>query len=171
MQNDEFLSIGKIINFHGIKGEVKIGYSNKNLISSLKFCYVEKNREKSKLEITSIRFHKNFAIIKFKEINSINELLEFKGKNIFLSKAEIENNLDKNEFLIDDLMGMKVFDNKEDYIGEVIEIKETLANDILCIKTPDENKEPVMIPFVKELVPVVDIKTKKIIIKPIEGLI
>ena len=59
--------------------------------------------------------------------------MEFKGKNIFLSKAEIENNLDKNEFLIDDLIGMKVFDNKEDYIGEVIEIKESLANDILCI--------------------------------------
>ena len=170
MQSD-FLSIGKIINFHGIKGEAKVGYSNKSVISSLKFCYIDKQNEKIKLEVSSIRFHKNFAIIKFKEINSINELLEFKGKNIYLLKEEIEKRLDKNEFLIEDLIGMKVFDNNEDYIGEVVEIKETLANDILCIKPEDDKKEIIMVPFVKEIVPVVDIKTRKIIIKPIEGLL
>ena len=169
MQSD-FLSIGKIINFHGIKGEAKVGYSNKSVISWLKFCYIDKQYEKIKLEVSSIRFHKNFAIIKFKEINSINELLEFKGKNIYLLKEEIEKRLDKNEFLIEDLIGMKVFDNNEDYIGEVVEIKETLANEILCIKPEDDIKEIIMVPFVKEIVPGVDIQTGQIIIKPIEVL-
>ena len=77
--------------------------------------------------------------------------------------------LDKNEFLIDDLIGLKAFDNEENYIGEVVEIQKTPANDILCIKS-EHKKDLILIPFVSELVPIVDIKTKKAIIKPIGGL-
>ena len=167
----EYISIGKILNFHGIKGEAKVGYSNQSLIKNAKIVFVEKNKEKFPLNITSVRFHKNFAIIKFKEINSINELIEFKGQNIYLSKNNVINSLDENEFLIDDLIGLKAFDNKENYIGEIVEIRKNIAHDILCIKSPDENKELILIPFVSELVPIVDIKTKKVIIKPIGGLL
>ena len=166
----EYISIGKIINFHGIKGEAKVGYSNLEHIKGAKTVYVDKNSEKFALNISNIRFHKNFAIIKFVEINSIDELIEFKGKNIYSTKEELLKKLAKNEFLIDDLIGLKAFDNEENYIGEVVEIQKTPANDILCIKS-EHKKEPVLIPFVSELVPIVDIKTKKVIIKPIGGLI
>ena len=167
----EYISIGKILNFHGIKGEAKIGYSNQALIKNAKIVFVEKNREKLPLTVSEVRFHKNFAIIKFKEINSINELIEFKGQNIYLSKNNVMNLLDENEFLIDDLIGLKAFDNEENYIGEITEIRKNTAHDILCIKPPDENKELILVPFVSELVPIVDIKTKKVIIKPIGGLL
>lgn len=167
----EFISVGKILNFHGIKGEAKVGFSNQRLITSSKIFFVEKENEKIKLNVTSIRFHKNFAIIKFKEFNSINDLIEFKGKNIYLSKEKVEENLEENEFLIDDLIGLLAFDNEENFIGEIVEIRKSPANDILCIKSPDENKELILVPFVSELVPIVDIKTKKVIIKPIEGLL
>lgn len=166
----EYISIAKILNFHGIKGEAKLGYTNKDLVSRLKVVYLEKEDKKIPFNITSIRFHKTFAIVKFKEIDSINDLLEFKGKNVYLSKEKVENSLDKNEFLIDDLIGLKVFDNEENYIGEVAEIQKSLANDIICVKQ-ENRKDLILIPFVSELVPIVDIKTKKIIIKPIEGLL
>ncbi len=165
----EYISVGKILNFHGIKGEAKVGYSNKNLISRKKGFYLDAGNKKIKFETVSVKFHKNFAIIKFKDINSINELLEFKGKNIYLLKCEVEKSLDKNEFLIEDLISMKAFDNQENYIGEIAEIQKTPANDILCIKS--ENKEGlILVPFVSELVPIVDIRAKKVIIKPIGGL-
>lgn len=167
----EYLSIGKILNFHGIKGEAKIGYSNQKLISSMKIVFVDKENEKTKLTVSFVRFHKTFAIIKFKEINSINELIEFKGKNIYLLKDEVGKSLDENEFLIDDLIGMKVFDNEENYLGDVSEIQKSPANDILCIKAIDGRKDLILIPFVSELVPIVDTKTNKIIVKPIGGLL
>jgi len=167
----EYISIGKILNFHGIKGEVKVGFSNQEIIKNIKVVFVEKNKEKIPLNVSSVRFHKNFAIIKFKEFNSINDLIEFKGTNIYLSKNSVLNSLDENEFLINDLIGLKAFDNEENYIGEITEIRENIAHDILCIKSPDENKELILIPFVSELVPIVDIKKGIVIIKPIEGLL
>jgi len=166
----EYISIGKIINFHGIKGEAKVGFSDINHIKNLKTAFVEKNNEKIELNVSSVRFHKNFAIIKFDEINSINELIEFKGKSIYITKENLLKKLDENEFLIDDLIGLNVFDNEENFIGTVNEIKKTPANDILCVKK-EQKKDEILIPFVSELVPIVDIKAKKIIIKPIGGLL
>lgn len=165
----EYISIGKILNFHGIKGEAKIGFSNQSFIEKAKIVFI--GSDKKEFNITSVRFHKNFAIMKFKEINSINELIEFKGQNIYISKEKAIKSLDKNEFLINDLIGLKVFDNEENYIGDVEEIRKSLANDIICIKTPDNDKDLILVPFVSELVPIVDMKNGKIIIKPIEGLL
>lgn len=167
----EYISIGKILNFHGIKGEVKIGFSNQEIIKNIKVVFVEKNKEKIPLNVVSVRFHKTFAIIKFREFNSINDLIEFKGTNIYLSKNSVLSSLDENEFLINDLIGLKAFDNEENYIGEITEIRENIAHDILCIKSPDENKDLILVPFVSELVPIVDIKKGVVIIKPIEGLL
>lgn len=165
--NEDYISIGKIINFHGIKGDAKVGYTNHDLIANLKYVYLE---DDVKLNVSSVKFHKNFALIKFKEINSINELIEYKGKNLYLKKETVIDSLDENEFLISDLIGLNVFDDKEDFIGVVDAVQETGANDILSIRQ-EGRKENILIPFVSELVPIVDIKAKKIIIKPIEGLL
>ncbi len=166
----EYISIGKIINFHGIKGEAKVGYSDKSHIERLKSVFLDNDNKKILLNIETVRFHKNFAIVKFKEINSINEIVEFKGKNIYISKEDLNKKLKKNEFLIDDLIGLKVFDNEENYIGTVEEIQKNIAHDILCIKS-NLKEDLILIPFVSEIVPIVDIKQNKIIIKPIEGLL
>ncbi len=166
----EYIAIGKIINYHGIKGEAKIGFSNPEHIKKIKTVYLDFNETKVPLEIVSLRFHKNFAIDKFARIDSINYLIPYKGKNIYSAKDFIISNLEKNEFLIEDLIGLRAFDNEENFIGVVFEIRKTAANDILCIKS-DNKEEEILIPFVSELVPIVDIKSKKVIIKPIEGLL
>ena len=123
------------------------------------------------LTIDKVRFHKNFAIIKFKEISDINELLNFKGENIYLEKQEVQKQMQDEEYLISDLVGLNVFDDKDDFIGTVDSVAKSAGNDILSIKPQNRDFGNVLIPFVKELVPIVDIKSKKIIIKPIEGLL
>lgn len=163
----DLISIGKILNFHGIMGEAKVGFSDAQRLKNLKKVIV-KNTE---LTVEKLRFHKNFAIIKFREISDINELLNFKGENIYLEKKEVQNTLEEEEYLIDDLVGLNVFDDKDDLIGTVDSIAKSTGNDILLIKPQDEKYGNILIPFVKELVPIVDIKGKKIIIKPIEGLL
>ena len=163
----DLISIGKILNFHGIMGEAKVGFSDAQRLKNLKKVMV-KNIE---LTVEKLRFHKNFAIIKFREISDINELLNFKGENIYLEKKEVQNTLEEEEYLIDDLVGLNVFDDKDDLIGTVDSIAKSTGNDILSIKPEDEKFGNILVPFVKELVPIVDVKAKKIVIKPIKGLL
>lgn len=170
---EKFVSVGKILNFHGIKGEAKVGFQrgSEEQILSLKKVFVRVFDEPQKFKVKSSRIHKNFAIMKFEGINSIDELLEYKGEKIYIEKAEALEALDEDEFITSDLIGLNVFDNNEDYIGKVVDIGTNNANDILCIKPENPEYEQFLIPFVQELVPVVDIERKMIIIKPIEGLL
>ena len=96
---DNYISIGKITNFFGIKGEAKVGYSNEEQIKKAKKVVMLDSEEKAELTISSVRFHKNFAIVKFKEIDNINDLIEFKGQRIFVSKNAALENLEEDEFL------------------------------------------------------------------------
>ncbi len=169
---EEIISVGKILNFHGIQGVAKIGYSNADVIKNLKKVYLLKNAagERVPFSVTSVNFHKNFALIKFKEINSIDELLPYKGLFVFIEKNQAKDALDEDEFLVEDLIGLNAFDNNDDLIGVIFDVKTSNGNDILCIKPVDEDRE-ILIPFAKEIVPIVDIKKKKVVIKPIEGLL
>ncbi|MDD3149710.1 MAG: ribosome maturation factor RimM [Candidatus Gastranaerophilales bacterium] len=167
----EFLSVGKIINFHGIQGEVKVGYTQgkEKQLKSLKEFFVCKNGQEIKLTVQSLRFHKNNALFKFKEINSIDEVLEFKGLDLKAEKTKIVGFLQEDEFYINDLVGSGVFDENNNLIGIVDSIATIKGEDLLAIKDINNNEH--LIPFVKKIVPDVDIKNKKIIIDTIPGLI
>ena len=169
MHDSKYVSIGKITNFFGIKGEAKVGFDNENQIKKAKVVHMLDDDSKAKLEIKSIRFHKNFAIIKFDGIDDINDLLQYKGQRIFIQKEEAVKKLEKDEYLIQDLIGCLVFDEKDEKIGEVVNISTNSSQDLLNIKNGFGQIK--LVPFVNEFFPEVDIKNKKIIIRPIEGLL
>lgn len=168
---DNLISIAKILNFHGIKGEAKVGFTKgkENQIQSLKIVFVKKNNSFKKLNVKSVRFHKHFAIIKFKEFLTVNDVEEFKGCDLYLTKEEVEENLAQDEYLINDLINMDVYDEDGCLLGSVAAVGENLANDILSVR--DNNGKEHLVPFVKEIVPVVDLINKRIVINNIEGLI
>ncbi len=165
---DDYISIGKILNFHGIRGEARVGYSNLAQLKNAKVVTMLDNNEPLELEITSVKEAKNFAIVKFKGIDDINDLIRFKGQRIFVSKKEAINKLDKDEYLIEDLIGCDVYQN-DNIIGKVVNVSTNGSQDILNIE--NSLSQIKLIPFVNEFFPVVDIENKKIIIKPIEGLL
>ena len=168
MEKQEFLSVGKILNFRGLNGEAKVGYTKgkDKELSELKEVWVKG----IKLDIERIRFHKQFALIKFKQINSIDELIEFKGENIYITKDEMKKSLQEDEYLISELVGINVFDDSGDLMGVVKSVGSNGGNDILCIVNDKMEKE-FLVPFVQELVPIVDLDKRKIIVKLIEGLV
>ena len=169
MKNEDYISIGKITNFFGIKGEAKVGYDNQNQLKNAKKVILADDISKRELDIQQVRFHKNFAIVKFAQINDINELIKYKGQRIFVLKSEVIKKLDKNEYLISDLVGCFVYKEDGEKIGEVVNISFNSSQDLLNIKNYLGQID--IVPFVDEFFPVVDIKNKKIIIKPIEGLL
>jgi 16S rRNA processing protein RimM len=168
---EKYVSVGKILNFHGIQGEAKVGYSKnkEEFFEGLKRVFIQQNGKYTEFEISNIRFHKGFAIVKFEGIDEINDLIPYKGCLIFVEKSFIRENLEEDEFLIDELTGLDVFDTEGNKLGFVTGVSNNGASDLLSVKS--KTKKISLVPFVDELVPSVDIKNKKIIVNNIKGLI
>lgn len=166
----KLISIGKILNFHGIKGEVKMGFTSgkEDLIKQLKTVFVYIDDNKNKLDVQSVRFHKNFAIVKFKQINSVNDVLNIKGLLVHVEQDFVKSSLVEDEFLVSDLVGIDVFDESGTKIGVVTDMGANGASDLIQVLKPNGLK--FIVPFVKDLVPVVDIANNRIIVKIIDGL-
>lgn len=167
----KFVSVGKILNFHGIKGQAKVGFTKnqEDFFCSLDKVFVKKDNEYLPLIIKNSRLHKNIALVQFEGINSIDELLEYKGAFLYVEEETIRENLEEDEFLIDELVSLEVFDQNGEKKGFVVGVSNNGASDLLSVKT--NSKKIVLIPFVKAIVTDVSIKDKKIIINNIEGLI
>lgn len=165
------ISIGKILNFHGIKGEVKVGFTRgrEDFIQNLKEIFVLISGEKKLLTVDSVRFHKQFALIKFREINSINDAEIYKGKDILADSGVVSDSLSEDEYLISELIGKEVYSSDDEKIGVISDVGNNNAGELLQIKDSLGNLH--LIPFVKELVPVVDLEKGYVVINNIKGLI
>lgn len=166
----KYISVGKILNFHGVRGEAKVGYSKsqQDFLMSLDMVYVLYNEEYLPLNISSIKFNNKFAIIKFENINTVNDIVVYKGCLLFVKEQTIRENLDEDEFLIDELVGMTVMANDKK-VGVVVGVSNNGQSDFLSVKT--ETKKVSLVPFVKAIVLNVNIKEKIVEIDNIPGLL
>lgn len=166
----KYISVGKILNFHGVRGEAKVGYSKsqQDFLLSLDMVYVFLNEEYMPLKISSIKFNNKFAIIKFEGINTVNDIVHYKGCLLFVKEQTIRENLDDDEFLIDELVGMKVVADGKN-VGVVVGVSNNGQSDFLSVKT--ESKKVSLVPFVKAIVLNVNIKDKVVEIDNIQGLL
>lgn len=165
----DYTIVGKIINSHGIKGEVKVYPLTHDIdrFSNLKHVYL--GEEKQELQIQSVKYHKGIVILKFKEFNDINEILKLKDTDLFVDEED-KIVLPKDYYFIYDLIDCQVFDMTGKNIGYVSNVIQAASNDVYVVTDIPNNKE-YLIPVVKQFVKHVDIKNKKIIIDPIEGMI
>lgn len=159
----DYLYIGKLVNTHGIKGEVRLlsnfRHKDKVFIKGFKF-YVGK--EKKEYVVETYRKHKSFDMVVFKDNYDINLIEHLKGSLVYIDKKDLK--LDKNTFLSVDLIGFSVIINDK-LIGVVESVMDTLANEVLVL----ENN--VMIPYVKAFINKVDIKNKRIYVEDVKGLL
>ena len=169
MKNN-FISVGKILNFHGVQGEAKLGYSKnrEDFLAQIKEVYIQDGLEYKLLEISKIRFTPKCAIIKFKGIDTLNDIMEYKNKLLFVDESTAREYLEEDEYLIDELVGLDVYDG-EKKVGAVVGVSNNGASDLLSVKTPSKNI--CLVPFVKAIVLSVDIKNRKIQINNLEGLL
>lgn len=165
----EYTIIGKIINTHGIKGEVKVFPLTDNIdrFDYLKVAYI--GEKKIKVEIEKVKYHKNLAILKFKEYNDINEILFLKDSFIYVDE-EGKVVLPDNHFFIYDLLESQVFDLESNLIGNIVDVIQGASNDVYVVRNFENNKD-YLIPAVKQFIKDVNIIDKKIVISPIEGMI
>ena len=155
----KFINIGKIVNTHGIKGELRIlsdfKYKDKVFKKDFKF-YIGKDKEE--LIVNGYRHHKVFDMVTFNDLNDINLVLKYKGKEVYINEEDLD--LD-GEIYIDNLIGYKVVVGDKD-IGVVTDVMHMKANDILRVND-------ILIPYVKEFI--LKIEDNTIYVKDVGGLI
>lgn len=160
----ELVYIGKIVNTHGIRGELrllsKFPYKDK-VFKEGNTIYINKvNTE----VINSYRKHKNFDMITLKGYNNINDVLKYKGKNAYINKEDII--LEDNKYLDEDLIGLTViYENMEK--GTVKDIERYDKMSLFVIKGTEKEY---LIPYNDNLIDKIDISNNKLYIKDIKGL-
>ena len=158
----EYVCIGKLVNTHGIKGEVKLlsnfEYKNKVFVVGMNFYIGE---DKEKVTVNSYRHHKVFDMVTFKEYNYINDVLKFKNKLVYVLKPDLA--LDTNSILDRDYIGMNAY-YEGVLIGKVKDIIDNNGYKLMLIGTK-------FVPFNKEFISSVSVTKNELILKNVEGLL
>ena len=172
----EWLVVGLITSPHGINGQIKVKSLSdfEERFTKPGKRWIQKEKEMP-LEFKLISGFKQPGkecfIISFKGINNRNQAEKLKACKVLVKSNDIPK-LREEEFHLSELVNLQVKiseGNQFETIGNVINLQNE-KNNLLVIKLQKNNKE-VLVPFVKEIVPVVDIKNKFIIITPPLGLL
>ncbi len=168
--DNNFVKIGKIIDTRALKGEVKV-YPYTNAVDSfdnIEDVYLLIGEKKVQLTIEKSSPYKNIMLLKFKGIDHINDVLQYKGEFIYLKKSDMDRLLNEGEYFVEDLKGLTVLDEKNENQGVIIDVRTGSIQDVLVIEK--DNKEW-FLPYVDEFVLDIDIDNSIIRVKLIEGLI
>ena len=166
----EYLKIGQITSPHGVRGELKIYPLTDNVkrFSKLSFVFFQVAGEYKKIEIQSVKYIKELAILKLNGINDMNEALKYKDVYIYIDR-ENAIKLPNDSYFISDLVDMDVSTIDGVYIGKITSVFETGSNDVYDIRSKDGKS--LLIPAIKDVIISVDVENKKMIVKLLEGLI
>ncbi len=161
----ELIQTGKIVNTHGIHGELKViswARSPEDLLGIETF-YIEDKP----YEVEKARIHKGSVLLKFCTVTNIDDAAVLKNRIIYADKEDFD--LEDTEYFIEDLIGIRVIDadTGEDY-GKIGDVLETGANDVY--EVVDTEGKTRLVPAIKDCIVSTDIKTKIMKIRPLPGL-
>lgn len=163
----EYIRIGKILNTHGIKGELKIdAYTDfvKERFKKESTIYI--GEEHLPYIVKNYRYHKGFVLIQLKDNEDINLVERFKNLYIYKDSKDIKP-LEDGQYYFRDLKDLNVYQNNV-LVGQVINVEEGNKYNYLRIKIKDEEK---LVPFIKAFILNVDLANSRIDVVDMEGLL
>lgn len=167
--NDE-LQVGVITQTHGIRGEVKVypTTDDASRFKKLKEVILDTGRERLTLKIESVKFFKQFVILKFQGYDSINDIEKYKRSRLLVPREQAVK-LKKDEYFVADMIGLKVVTDKEEDFGELKDVLSTGANDVYVVVQADGTE--VLLPAIKECILQVDMEQRVMRVHVMEGLL
>ncbi len=167
---DDLLQVGAITQPHGIHGEVKVFPTTNDVrrFKKLKEVILDTGKEKKLLEIEGVKFFKQYAILKFKGFDSINDIEKYKGKPLLVTRENAVR-LGRDEYFIADLIGLAVYDEQDQYLGVLTNVIETGSNDVYEVKFEDGRQ--VLFPAIKQCILDVDLENRKMKVHIMDGLL
>lgn len=167
---EDMLQVGVITQTHGVRGEVKVfpTTDDVNRFKKLKQIILDTGKETKPLEIQSVKFFKQFVILKFKGIDNINDIEKYKRCSLYVTREHAVA-LEEDEYFIADMIGMEVCTEDGNIFGTLKDVIETGANDVYVIENAEHGE--VLVPAIKECIRSVDIEKGQMMIHLMDGLI
>lgn len=165
----DLLEVGKIVNTHGLRGEVKIvpWTDCPEVFEELEYVTARLRGGDKKLFISGIKYQKNNIIVKFSGIDRIEDAEPMKN-SVLLAERDMLGELPEGTYYIADLIGMEVCDEEGHIIGTVADVFSTGANDVYDVKR--DGMKNLLLPVIDEVVKNVDTDKRKITVHIMEGL-
>lgn len=162
MEKREEIEAGRIVNTHGVVGEVKIEVwlDSPEFMKKFKRLYLG-SRE---LRVTSAKVHKGFLIAKIEGVDDVNAAMTLKGKTVSIRREDAK--LPKGVFFIQDIMGATVVSESGEELGKLVDVLERPAGRIYVVKGEEEH----LIPAVPEFIMSTDADAGIITVRLIEGM-
>lgn len=166
----KYLEIGQIVNTFGIKGMVKVKPFTDDIrrFDRLEKVYIEKQKVKEKYEIEEVKYHKEMVLIKFKGIDNPEQANLLRNCYLLVNRED-EEPLEEGRHYIVDMIGLEVYTEEGDLLGNLEDIYNTGSNDIYVVR--DELGKQILLPAIKEVIKNVDIDDRKIIVHLLPGLV
>ncbi len=166
---EDFFQVGIITSTHGLRGEVKVFPTTDDVkrFKRLQAVILDTGKERLDLEIETVKFFKQFVILKFKGIDNINEVEKYRKASLLVTRKNAVK-LEKDEYFVADLTGLEVRDEDGGRIGVLKDVLETGANDVYEIDLDDGRS--LLLPAIKQCVLEVDVEAGFMRIHILEGL-
>lgn len=167
---EDLLQVGIITSTHGVRGEVKVypTTDDPRRFRRLKEVVLDTGREKLNLEIEGVKFFKQFVILKFKGLDNINDIEKYRQKSLYVTRKNAVR-LQRDEYFIADLIGLKVQDEDGTKLGTVKDVIETGANDVYEVEMADGRS--LLLPAIKQCILNVDVENGMMQVHVLEGLL
>ncbi|WML49298.1 ribosome maturation factor RimM [Neobacillus sp. PS3-34] len=170
---EKWFNVGKIVNTHGLRGEVRVISKTdfpkeRYKVGNILTLFLPKAEAPIELKVKSHRSHKNFDLLTFEGYDNINMVEKFRDGILKVPESQL-GKLKENEYYFHEIIGCSVVTVAGEELGTIKEILTPGANDVWVIKG-DKGKE-ILIPYIEDVVLKVDINEKLVTIEPIEGLL
>lgn len=163
-----YLEAGKIVNTHGLRGEVKLvpWTDSPQTFEEIDYVFIKKKTGDVRLDIERLKYQKSNLIVKFDQISSIEEAEKLKNQTVYIDRDAL-GELPEGVYYIADIIGLAAVDESGNAVGTVVDIFNTGANDIYDIKR--EGKKNLLLPVIDDVI-TVDLENERVVVKIPEGL-
>ncbi|WP_295728197.1 ribosome maturation factor RimM [uncultured Limosilactobacillus sp.] len=170
MPNPNYYHVGKIVNTHGIRGEVKVvpitDFVDERFGVGSRLV-IEKNDQYLPVTVASARHHKGTELVKFENLDNIDEAEKF--RNCFISVSEEQQaQLEDGQYYYHQIIGLDVVTVDGRHLGKIKEIMSPGANDVWVVQRT--NQRDLLLPVIKDVIKKVDLDQQMVTVKLLEGL-
>ena len=166
---ENLLQVGAILDTHGLRGEVKVFPTTDD---PGRYDYLEdviledKSGKQITLVVEKVRYFKNLVIVKFKDLDNINDVEQYKKCNLYVTRENAVE-LESDEYFVADLIGLTSKTDEGEELGQIKDVLTTGANDVYVIDTKEGE---LLVPAIHDCVQEVDLEAGVMTLHLLPGL-
>lgn len=168
MKDEELVTIGRVLREHGIKGELAVAplTFDPEIFLHRDEVLVKTRGSTERKKIKSARRHRNSLLIRFENCETPEDARLYRGAEILAAKSGIPE-LPEGVYYHNQIIGLKVYTNNGEYLGDVTDIIETGGNDVYVVKGADREY---LIPAIKDAVKEINVESNRMVVELMEAV-